>query len=127
MLSMEQTPMPEPPQDRRVMRRFDMRLPATVTMAGDVPDQMLTETMNVSAKGVFFYLDRQVEEGCPLEVTLTFPPHVTLTESVKVRFTAKVVRVESPLPASRVGVAAVIEDYEFLKAVSGQVPIQSMQ
>jgi hypothetical protein len=59
-------------------------------------------------------------------VTLTFPPHITLTDSVKVRFTAKVVRVEDPLPTSRVGVAAVIEDYEFLKAVSGQVPIQSM-
>ena len=88
--------------------------------------EMLTETMNVSAKGIFFYLDRKIEQGCPLEVTLTFPPHVTLTDSVKVRFTAKVVRVESPLPALRVGVAAVIEDYEFLKAINGQLPIESM-
>jgi hypothetical protein len=127
MLSMGQTEMQEPPQDRRMMRRFDMRLPATVKLTGDVPDQMLTETMNVSAKGVFFYLDRPITEGVSLEVTLTFPPHITLTESVRVRFTAKVVRVESPLPAARVGVAAVIEDYEFLKAVSGQIPIQSMQ
>jgi hypothetical protein len=126
MLAMELTEMSQPPQDRRVMRRFDMRLPAIVKMTGEVPDQMLTETMNVSAKGIFFYLDRQIEQGCPLEVTLTFPPHVTLTESVKVRFTAKVVRVESPLPALRVGVAAVIEDYEFLKAINGQVPIESM-
>jgi len=126
MLAMELTEMSQPPQDRRVMRRFDMRLPAIVKMIGEIQDQMLTETMNVSAKGIFFYLDRMVEEGCPIEVTLTFPPHITLTDSVKVKFTAKVVRVESPLPASRVGVAAVIEDYEFLKAVSGQVPIQSM-
>ncbi len=126
MLAMELSEMSQLPQDRRVMRRFDMRLPATVKMVGDIPDQMLTETLNVSAKGIFFYLDHMVEKGCPLEVTLTFPPHVTLTDSVKVRFTAKVVRVESPLPASRVGVAAVIEDYEFLKAVSGEIPIQSM-
>ena len=126
MLAMESIEMPHPPQDRRVMRRFDMRLPAVVKMVGEIQDQMLTETMNVSAKGIFFYLDHMVEEGCPIEVTLTFPPHVTLTDSVKVRFTAKVVRVENPLPASRVGVAAVIEDYEFLKAVSGQVPIESM-
>jgi len=126
MLAMELTEMSQPPQDRRVMRRFDMRLPAIVKMTGEVPDQMLTETMNVSAKGIFFYLDRKIEQGCPLEVTLTFPPHVTLTDSVKVRFTAKVVRVESPLPASRVGVAAVIEDYEFLKAINGQLPIESM-
>jgi hypothetical protein len=124
MLAMELTEMSQPPQDRRVMRRFDMRLPAIVKMTGEVPDQMLT--MNVSAKGIFFYLDRKIEQGCPLEVTLTFPPHVTLTDSVKVRFTAKVVRVESPLPALRVGVAAVIEDYEFLKAINGQLPIESM-
>ena len=112
--------------ERRIMRRFDMRLPATVTMPGDVPDQILTETMNVSAKGVFFYLDRPIAEGSTLEVTLTFPPHVTLTDSVKVRFSATVIRVEAPLPASRVGVAAVIGEYEFLKAVSGQVPMQAM-
>jgi len=117
MLEMEQPEMQQPPQERRVVRRFDMRLPAAVTMGGDIPDQILTETMNVSAKGVFFYLDRPIAEGSSLEVTLTFPPHVTLTDSVRVRFTAKVVRVERPLPASRVGVAAVIEDYEFLKAV----------
>jgi len=127
MLSMEQNEMIETPQDRRVMRRFDMRLPAAIKMTGDDPDQMLTETMNVSAKGVFFYLDRPIAEGCILEVTLTFPPHITLTESVRVRFTAKVVRVESPLPAARVGVAAVIEDYEFLRAMGGDIPIQPMQ
>ncbi len=98
------------------MRRFDMRLPAAVTVSGDAPNQVFTETMNVSAKGVFFYLDRTIDEGAALEVTLTFPPHVTLTDSVRVRFTAKVVRVENPLPASRVGIAAVIEDYEFLKS-----------
>src|ERR1051325_10976936 len=126
MLAMESIEMPHPPQDRRVMRRFDMRLPAIVKMVGKIQDQMLTETMNVSAKGIFFYLDHMVEEGCPIEVTLTFPPHVTLTDSVKVRFTAKVVRVENPLPASRVGVAAVIEDYNFLKAVSGKAQIESM-
>src|SRR5690242_19946656 len=126
MLAMEPAETAESAQDRRLVRRFDMRLPAIVKMVGEIQDQMLTETMNVSAKGIFFYLDHMVEEGCPIEVTLTFPPHITLTDSVKVRFTAKVVRVENPLPASRVGVAAVIEDYEFLKAVSGQVPIQSM-
>jgi hypothetical protein len=53
-------------------------------------------------------------------VTLTFPPHVTLTEPLRVRFTARVVRAEVPLPASRVGIAAVIEEYEFLgSAASG--------
>ena len=98
------------------MRRFDMRLPASVKVIADgAPYEILTETQNVSARGVFFYLDRSLAEGAKVEVTMTFPPHVTLTDSVRVRFIARVVRVEEPLPAARVGVAALIEEYEFLR------------
>ena len=100
--------------DRRMMRRFDMRLPAIVRLEG--ADDVRTETQNVSARGVFFYLDRPVSAGTKLEVTLTFPPHITLTDAVRVRFTARVIRVESPLPSARVGTAAMIEDYEFLRS-----------
>ena len=106
-------------QERRAMRRFDMRLPASVKLAGAEPLELLTETQNVSARGVFFYLDRIVVEGTLLDIVLTFPPHVTLTDSVRVRFSARVVRVDAPLPASRVGVAAVIEEYEFLRSNAG--------
>ena len=104
-------------QERRMMRRFDMRLPAIVRLEGT--DEVQTETQNVSARGVFFYLDRAVSAGTKLEVTLTFPPHVTLTDAVRVRFSARVIRVESPLPSARVGTAAVIEDYEFLRSNGG--------
>jgi hypothetical protein len=106
-------------QERRMMRRFDMRLPAIVRLEGGSPDQareVQTETQNVSARGVFFYLDRAVAAGTKLEVTLTFPPHVTLTDAVRVRFSARVIRVEHPLPSSRIGTAAMIEDYEFLRS-----------
>ena len=101
------------------MRRFDMRLPASVRVAGNGINGLLTETQNVSARGVFFYLDRPLAEGARIEVTMTFPPHVTLTDPVRVRFSARVVRVEAPLPVSRVGVAALIEEYEFLRSSSG--------
>ena len=97
-----------------MMRRFDMRLPAIVRLHG--ASEFHTETQNVSARGVFFYLDRAVEAGTKLEVTLTFPPHVTLTDAVRVRFTARVIRVDQPLPSARIGTAAMIEDYEFLRS-----------
>jgi PilZ domain len=103
-------------EERRGMRRFDMRLPAIVKIADLQLDEFVTETQNVSARGVFFYLDRRLEPGSHLQVTLTFPPHITLTDSVRVRFTARVVRVEDPLPASRIGIAAFIEEYEFLRS-----------
>ena len=102
------------------MRRFDMRLPASIRIdSGDegLEDQeVLTETHNVSARGIFFYLDHAVAEGTRIEVTMTFPPHITMTEPVRVRFTARVVRVDAPLPISRIGIAAMIQEYEFLNA-----------
>ncbi|MFZ0199115.1 MAG: PilZ domain-containing protein [Candidatus Sulfotelmatobacter sp.] len=107
------------------MRRFDMRLPAVVHLGQvvlgqrrlDQETEFQTEIQNVSARGVFFYLDRPVPAGTPCEVILTFPPHITLTDAVRVRFTARVIRSESPLPSLRVGTAAMIEDYEFLRSV----------
>jgi len=115
MLSERECAMPQTVQERRIMRRFDMRLPASVKVVGVSLAALLTETQNVSARGVFFYLDRPLAEGSRIEVTLTFPPHVTLTDSVRVRFNARVVRVVAPLPPSRIGVAALIEEYEFLR------------
>jgi hypothetical protein len=113
--------------DRRSMRRFDMRLPATIRTSGHTVSEFHTETQNVSARGVFFYFDRDVPEGSRIEVTLTFPPHVTLTDAVRVRFTARVIRVESPLPSARIGVAAAIEEYEFLRTTGSADFIGALQ
>src|SRR6202165_1986302 len=106
----------QPGSERRTMRRFEMRLPATVRVAGQDLRDLSTETQNVSARGVFFYLDRPLAEGMRIEVTMTFPPHVTLTEPVRVRFTARVVRVETSHALAGIGVAAMIEEYEFLRS-----------
>src|SRR4030088_668365 len=112
-------------QERRTMRRFAMRLPATVRLEGATEFQ--TETQNVSARGVFFYLDRAVSAGTKIEVTLTFPPHITLTDAVRARFAARVIRVESPLPSLRIGTAAMIEDYEFLRSAGSTDFLSALQ
>jgi len=108
-----------------MMRRFDMRLPAVVRL--DHENEFHTETQNVSARGVFFYLDRPLPAGTRCDVTLTFPPHITLTDAVRVRFTARVIRVESPLPSLRVGTAAMIEDYEFLRSTGSADFLSALQ
>lgn len=108
-----------------MVRRFDMRLPAVVRL--DPDNQFQTETQNVSARGVFFYLDSPLPSGTRCEVTLTFPPHITLTNAVRVRFTARVIRSESPLPSSRIGTAAMIEDYEFLRSAGTADLLSSLQ
>lgn len=100
--------------DRRAMRRFSMKLPASVRVSG-IPNPFLTETANVSARGIFFYIDRWMKEGSQIEVTMAFPPQVTLAEPLRVRFLARVVRVE-PQGGTWMGVAAAIEEYEFLRS-----------
>ena len=102
--------------ERRSMRRFEMRLPAAVRPGNQDATEMATETENVSARGIFFRLPAGLRVGDPVAVTLTFSPHVTLTEKVRVRFEARVIRVEPQRwPGAPVGVGAAIQAYEFLR------------
>ncbi len=103
--------MAEPQKEQRTTRRFALRLPLTVKFPQGEPKE--AQTRDVSARGISFYVDSTVAEGSPLEFTLTLPPEITLTESIRVHCTGKVVRVEPATPG-RVGIAAVIERYEFL-------------
>jgi hypothetical protein len=69
---------------------------------------------DVSARGISFYVGSAVAQGSPIGFTLTLPPEITLTESIRVQCKGRVVRVENGGPDGKVGVAAVIEEYEFL-------------
>lgn len=106
--------MPEPGQDQRATRRFPLKLPVSVKSpigSGETSAQ----TRDVSARGVCFFLDSpQLEKGSNIEFTLTLPPEITMTESIRVRCRGRVVRVESPGMDGRSAVAAQIEKYEFL-------------
>ncbi len=102
------------PADRRAMRRFGMRLPSSVRVPG-IPTPFPTETENVSARGIFFYIDRWMKQGATVEVTMDFPSQMTLADPLRVRFVASVVRIELQ-SGMRVGVAAAIDEYEFLSS-----------
>src|SRR6266404_358114 len=99
--------------DLRNTRRFSLKLPLTVKFAEGKEQTVSAQTKDVSARGVFFYLDSDVAEGSPIEFTLTLPPEITLTESIRVRCTGKVVRVNQDSPSSQVGIAAAIDQYDF--------------
>lgn len=106
--------MPEVQQDKRSTRRFALRLPVTVSYTSDGSEEKPAQTRDVSARGICFFLDSSIEAGSPIEFTLTLPPEITLTESIRVRCKGKVVRVENGAPNGKVAVAAVIDEYEFL-------------
>jgi hypothetical protein len=107
--------MAEPQQEKRGARRFALRVPVSVnrTTTSNVQNEA-AQLRDVSARGICFYLDSAIEQGAHIGFTLTLPPEVTLTESIRVQCQGRVVRVEDGVPDGRVSVAAVIESYEFL-------------
>ena len=100
--------------EKRSTRRFALRLPVSVNYLGNTGPAMSAQTRDVSARGICFYLESPLNTGSEIEFTLTLPPEITLTESIRVRCKGKVVRVESNLSDAKVPVAAVIDEYEFL-------------
>jgi hypothetical protein len=107
--------MAEPQQEKRGARRFPLRVPVSVSR--NVTENLSGESAqlrDVSSRGICFYLDSAIEQGSHIGFTLTLPPEITLTESIRVQCQGRVVRVENGIPDGKVSVAAVIETYEFL-------------
>jgi hypothetical protein len=100
--------------EKRATRRFALRLPVLVSHAGEAVASLTAQTRDVSARGICFYLDAPMTTGSAIEFTLTLPPEITLTESIRVRCKGKVVRVDDGLVDAKIPVAAVIDEYEFL-------------
>jgi hypothetical protein len=101
-------------KDKRATRRFALRLPVSVTSSEEGTAGKVAQTRDVSARGICFYLDSAVAAGSPIEFTLTLPPEITLTESIRVQCKGKIVRVDDTVTDGKMAVAAVIDEYEFL-------------
>lgn len=110
--------------DRRNARRFAMNLP--VQVGGPEAREgaaAAAQTRDVSYRGLYFIVDRDLPVGSPIEFVLTLPKEITLSSDVRVQCAGRVVRVEKITSGEaerggagspRVGVAAVIEQYDFL-------------
>ncbi len=108
--------MSELQHEKRAARRFALRVPVSVDHGQNHNGhgKEIAQIRDVSARGICFYLDSSVEQGSPIGFTLTLPPEITLTESIRVQCKGHVVRVENGRDDGKLAVAAVIEEYEFL-------------
>jgi hypothetical protein len=104
--------------ERRVAQRFDYQLPISLKI-GTQDGEEQGFTQNLSARGAFFYTDCSIAEGQMIELTLSMPAEITLTQTMRVRCRGKVLRVVHPDKGSRIGVAAQLEGYEYLPAAAG--------
>jgi hypothetical protein len=73
-----------------------------------------TESKDVSSRGVYFFLPKEVKSGLPVEIVLTLPHEITLAGPVRVRCLGRVQRAEEA-DEGLSGVVAEIERYEFLR------------
>jgi len=109
--------MAEARQEKRAARRFALRVPVTVDRGTNGSNAEMAQIRDVSARGICFHVDSAMEQGAPIGFTLTLPPEITLTESIRVQCKGHVVRVEDGATEGKMVVAAVIEEYEFLPEV----------
>jgi hypothetical protein len=101
--------------ERRATRRFRMKLPMRVrwaTKSGNGEAQ--TESEDITSRGVYFVLPTEIDNGSWVELVLVLPHEITLAEPVRARCQARVRRTEIK-EMDRVGVAAEIELYQFLR------------
>src|SRR5580658_10985859 len=101
-------------QEKRAARRFALRIPVSIARGDNSEFGESAQIRDVSARGISLYLDSPIEQGSPLAFTLTLPPEITLTESIRVQCKGRVVRVDGVANNGKMAVAAVIEEYEFL-------------
>lgn len=101
-------------EDRRSARRFLMNLPLEIRGELRTGETLAAQTRDVSFRGLYFVADRDFESGSTIEFVLTLPKELTLAGDVRIYCSGRIVRVEKPEKKGGLGVAAVIDRYEFL-------------
>ena len=96
--------------ERRSRLRFHMRLPLIARWSnGSAVGEVFSEAKNFGSRGVYFFSPENIKIGSRVELVATLP-----VGPVKVRCLGRVQRNEAG-SAGKVGVAAVIKSYEFLR------------
>src|SRR6201987_812595 len=110
--------------ERRNARRYDLSLPVLVRLPiHREPASHNGHTRDISTRGVYFIMTKDMPTGTELDFTLTLPAEITRGTEVFVRAHGRVVRVdkqEEDTPET-IGVAAVIERYDIIRGEASQI------
>lgn len=104
--------------DIRTSRRFPVHLPLKVLGGPNVP---VGTTANISAAGVYLWIDGGLEIGTSIDFEVTIP-HETIGGDTDGHLNChgRVLRCDADQKLGRTGVACVIERYEFLRAAEAR-------
>ena len=110
--------------ERRTARRYDLTLPISIRFSAERAGwRQEGTTRDISTRGLFFVIGKDMEAGSDLDITLTLPAEIINGTDVFVRAQGKVVRVERRIEEGlpKMGIAAVIERYDIIRGESGRV------
>jgi hypothetical protein len=104
--------------ERRMARRYDLALPVNVRLpVNREPGAHNGQTRDISTRGVYFTMQKDLAPGTEVDFTLTLPAEITRGTEVFVRAHGRVVRVDRQRDEEHesIGVAAVIERYDIIR------------
>lgn len=104
--------------ERRLARRYDLSLPVNVRLPiTREPGAHDGQTRDISTRGVYFIMEKELTPGTEVDFTLTLPAEITRGSEVFVRAHGRVVRVDKQRDDDHesIGVAAVIERYDIIR------------
>lgn len=106
--------------ERRTARRYELSLPVIVRSPAGPVETRNGQTRDISTRGVYFTIEENVAPGAELDFMLTLPAEITHGTEVFIRARGKVVRVDKKQEDGhqRLGVAAVIQKYDIIRAES---------
>lgn len=104
--------------ERRTARRYELSLPVVVRAPAQQRDDSRNgKTRDISTRGVYFTIEENLAPGSEVDFMLTLPAEITRGTEVFIRAHGKVVRIDKQDDgSSRLGVAAVIEKYDIIRA-----------
>lgn len=105
--------------ERRMARRYDLSLPVNVRLPVNRESKTHNgQTRDISTRGVYFTVEKDLAPGTELDFTLTLPAEITRGTEVFVRAHGRVVRVDKRVAREEqepIGIAAVIERYDIIR------------
>jgi hypothetical protein len=110
--------------ERRMARRYDLSLPVNVRLPiNREPGTHNGQTRDISTRGVYFMMQKDLAPGTEVDFTLTLPAEITRGTEVFVRAHGRVVRVDKQDDDTResIGVAAVIERYDIIRGEASPI------
>jgi hypothetical protein len=110
--------------ERRMARRYDLSLPVSVRLpVSREPGAHTGQTRDISTRGVYFTMSKDLPPGTEVDFTLTLPAEITRGTEVFVRAHGRVVRVDKQRDEEyeTIGIAAVIERYDIIRGEGAQI------